>query len=222
MNLSEKIKKLRAENNLTQEQLAEKLQVSRSTISSWETGRSYPDLEMVIEICDYFNVSLDFLLREDEKMVRKLNFGIKQKRMLIVLVSILLVLLVNTFVSVAPFKANPNSLEISNVNMNRDLSYNGEDPNRDWNTTINLTLKSKNLFFKPVGDDMLVFNENGNLSLLTNLTFSIFNIFDMHRFVKADQSVLIDENVSNEDITLKLYGDQSNNLIPFEISNINN
>ncbi|MFZ0446508.1 MAG: helix-turn-helix transcriptional regulator [Bacillus sp. (in: firmicutes)] len=222
MHLSEKMKRLRAENNLTQEQLAEKLQVSRSTISSWETGRSYPDLEMVIELCDCFNVSLDFLLREDEKMVRKLNFGIKQKRMLIVLVIILALLLVNILVSATPFKANPNNLEISNVNMIRDLSYNGGDTNRDWNTTINLTIKSKNLFFKPIGDDMLVFNENGNLSLQTNWTFSIFNIFDTHRFVKADQSVLIDENISNEDITLKLYGDKSNNLIPFEISNINN
>ncbi|WP_411830086.1 helix-turn-helix transcriptional regulator [Metasolibacillus meyeri] len=54
---------MRVENKLTQEQLAEKLQVSRSTISSWETGRSYPDLEMIIVICDCFHVSLDFLLR---------------------------------------------------------------------------------------------------------------------------------------------------------------
>ncbi|MBU7592848.1 helix-turn-helix domain-containing protein [Metabacillus halosaccharovorans] len=222
MNLSEKIKKIRADNNLTQELLAEKLQVSRSTISSWETGRSYPDLEMVVEICDRFNVSLDFLLREDEKMVRKLNFGIKQKRLLTVLVIILVVLLVNTFVSKIPFKANPNSLEISNVKMVRDLSYNGGDPNRDWNTTINLTVKSKNLFFKPIGDDMLVFNKNGNLSLQTNWTFSILNIFDIHRFDKADQSVLIDENVSNEDITLKLHEGKSNKLISFEIYNINN
>jgi transcriptional regulator with XRE-family HTH domain len=122
MNLSEKIKKLRSENNLTQEQLAGKLQVSRSTISSWETGRSFPDLEMIIDICDSFHVSLDFLLREDEKMVRKLNFGIKQKRMLIVLVIILFVLLVNTYVSAVPLAANPNSLEISNVNMVRDLT----------------------------------------------------------------------------------------------------
>ena len=203
MNLSEKMKSLRAENNLTQEQLAEKLQVSRSTISSWETGRSYPDLEMVIELCDCFNVSLDFLLREDEKMVRKLNFGIKQKRMLIALVIILALLLVNTLVSTTPFKANPNNLEISNVNMIRDFSYNGGDTNRDWNTTINLTMKSKNLFFKPVADDILVFNDNGNLSLQTNWSFSIFNIFDTHRIVKADQSVLINENISNEDITLK-------------------
>jgi len=222
MNLSGKIKKLRTENNLTQEQLAEKLQVSRSTISSWETGRSYPDLEMVIEICDCFNVSLDFLLREDEKMVRKLNFGIKQKRILIVIVIILLVLLINTLVSMQSFKANPNNLEISNVIMVRDLSYNGGDPYRDWNTTIDLTVKSKNIFFKPVGDDMLVFNENGHLAIQTNWTFNIFNIFEMQRSVRDHQSVLIDKNVSNEDITLKLKGDESNNLIPFKISNINN
>ena len=54
MNLSEKIKKLRAENKLTQEQLAKNLQVSRSTISSWETGRSYPDLEMIIDNLQLF------------------------------------------------------------------------------------------------------------------------------------------------------------------------
>lgn len=222
MNLSGKIKKLRAENNLTQEQLAEKLKVSRSTISSWETGRSYPDLEMVIEICDCFNVSLDFLLREDEKMVRKLNFGTKQKRMLIGLVVILAILLINTVVSTTSFQANPKGLEISNVNMIRDLSYNGENPDRDWNTTINLDMKSKNEFFKPVTDDLLVFNDNGNLTLQTNWSFSLFNIFDTQRTVQAVQSVLINENVSSKDITLKLHGDKSNNIIPLHMSNINN
>ncbi|TYS50985.1 helix-turn-helix transcriptional regulator [Bacillus infantis] len=219
MDLSLKIKKLRAENNLTQEQLAEKLQVSRSTISSWETGRSYPDLEMVIGICDSFNVSLDFLLREDEKMVKKLNFGIKQKRLLIGLVVIFTVLLINTVVSSASFQANPKSLEISNVSVIRDLSYNGENPDRDWNTTINLDLKSKNVFFKPVSEDLLVFNDNGNLALQTNWSFSLFNIFDTQRTVQADQSVLINENVSNDDITLKIHGYKK--LIPFHISDIN-
>ncbi|WP_053367872.1 helix-turn-helix transcriptional regulator [Bacillus sp. FJAT-27245] len=222
MNLSVKIKKLRADNNLTQEQLAEKLQVSRSTISSWETGRSYPDLEMVIVICDRFNVSLDFLFREDEQMVRKLNFGIKQKRMLIGLVVILLVLLLNTVVSTISFQANPKSLEISNVRMIRDLSYNGEDRYRDWNTIINLDMKSKNVFFKPVSDDLLVFNDKGKLTFQTNWSFSLFNIFDINRTVHADQSVLIKENVSKDDIMLKLRGDKSNKLIPFHLSNINN
>ena len=222
MNLSEKIKKLRAENKLTQEQLAEKLKVSRSTISSWETGRSYPDLEMVIEICDCFNVSLDFLLREDEVMVRKLNFGIKQKRMLIALVIILALFLVNSVVSTLTFEANPKSLEISNVHMIRDHNYNGEDANRDWNTIINLEMKSKNLFFKPIADELLVFEDNGMLTLKTNWSFSLFNIFDTYRTVKADQSVLLNENIANDDIKLSIHGEKSNKVIPFNISDINN
>src|SRR5690625_4999015 len=160
MNLSVKLKTLRTEKNLTQEQLAEKLQVSRSTISSWETGRSYPDLEMVIEICDCFNVSLDYLLREDEKMVRKLNFGTKQKRWLIGIVITLAFLLFNTVISSLTFQANPKHLEVSNVTMIRDVSYNGENPDRDWNTTINLDMKSKNIFFKPIAVELLVFNDN--------------------------------------------------------------
>ncbi len=213
---------MRVENKLTQEQLAEKLQVSRSTISSWETGRSYPDLEMVIVICDCFHVSLDFLLREDEKMVRKLNFGIKQKRILIGLVFILAVLLINTLLSTTSFQANLKSLEISNVNIIRDISYNGESPNRDWNTTINLDMKSKNVFFKPVVNDLLVFNDKGNLTIQTNWSFSIFNIFDTQRTFQANQSVLISDDVSNEDITLKLHGDKSDRLIPFHLSDINN
>ena len=221
MNLSEKIKKLRAENKLTQEQLAEKLKVSRSTISSWETGRSYPDLEMVIEICDCFNVSLDFLLREDEVMVRKLNFGIKQKRMLIALVIILALFLVNSVVSTLTFEANPKSLEISSVHMIRDLNYNGEDANRDWNTTINLEMKSKNPFFKPIADELLVFEDNGTLTMQTNWSFSLFNIFDTYRTVKADQSVLINEDILNDNIKFKLHGEKSNKVIPFNISDIN-
>lgn len=220
MNLSGKIKKLRAENKLTQEQVAEKLKVSRSTISSWETGRSYPDLEMVIEICDCFNVSLDFLLREDEKMVQKLNFGIKQKRMLIALVVILTLFLVNTVVSTVTFEANPKSLKISNVLMIRDHNYNGEDPNRDWNTTISLEMKSKNLFFKPIADELLVFEDNGMLTMQTNWSFSLFNIFDTYRTVKADQSVLINENIQNDDIIFKLHG-AKDQKISFNISDIN-
>ena len=222
MNLSEKIKKLRAKNKLTQEQLAKNLQVSRSTISSWETGRSYPDLEMIIDICNCFNVSLDFLLREDAKMVRELNFASKQRKILITVVGVLTILLANVLISSTSFEANPKSLEISNVSMVRDFSYNGEDPYRDWNTKIRLDIKSKNLFFKPVADSLLIFEDNGNLTIRTNWYFSIFNIFDMQRTIQDTQSVLINGNLSNDDITLKLNEDKSNKLIPFHIVDINN
>lgn len=177
---------------------------------------------MVIEICDCFNVSLDFLLREDEVMVRKLNFGIKQKRMLIALVIILALFLVNTVVSTLTFKANPNTLEINNVHMIRDHNYNGGYAYRDWNTTINLEMKSKNPFFKPVADELLVFEDNGMLTMQTNWSFNIFNIFDTYRTVRAGQSVLINKNISNDNIIFKLDEEKSNKVIPFTISDINN
>lgn len=221
MNLSGKIKKLRAENNLTQEQLAQNLQVSRSTISSWETGRSYPDLQMIIDICDRFNVSLDFLLREDEKMVRKLNFASKQKKLLVAVVVTLIILLGNMMLSTIAFEANPNSLEVSEVNMIRDVSYNGGDPYRDWNTTIQLDLKSNNVFFKPVADDLLVFEDNGKLELQTYWSFSLLNIFDTQRIVHATQSVLIDSNLSEDEIKVKVRGAKSKNTIPFHLVDTN-
>lgn len=72
MNFSNQIKKIRIDNNLTQEQLGEKLSVSRQTISSWETNRNLPDLEMVVTIAKLFQLSLDQLILGDDTMTTKL------------------------------------------------------------------------------------------------------------------------------------------------------
>lgn len=66
MELSEKIQKLRKEHNLTQEQLAEQLFVSRTAVSKWETGRGMPSMESLQMIARLFNISLDDLLRAEE------------------------------------------------------------------------------------------------------------------------------------------------------------
>ena len=50
---------------MTQETLAEKLNVSRQTISKWELGTSQPSMDMIVVISDHFHVSTDYLLRED-------------------------------------------------------------------------------------------------------------------------------------------------------------
>ena len=70
------IKDLRKENNFTQEQLAEKFNVSRRTVSRWETGSNMPDLDILIEISEYYNVDLRELLdgeRKSEKMNKELE-----------------------------------------------------------------------------------------------------------------------------------------------------
>ncbi len=70
MNFSEKLQKIRKENNITQEQLADKLNVSRQAVSKWESGTAYPDTEKLIQISKIFNISLDELInnRETEKI----------------------------------------------------------------------------------------------------------------------------------------------------------
>ena len=72
MNMGDKIKQRRTELNMTQEQLADKLSVSRSTVANWESGRNYPDLQLIASIADVLGLSLDELLREDCEMIRKI------------------------------------------------------------------------------------------------------------------------------------------------------
>lgn len=69
MDLGEKIITMRNEKNLSQEQLAEKLNVTRQTISNWENGKFYPDIDSLVNLSKYFNVSLDDLLSYDEKVL---------------------------------------------------------------------------------------------------------------------------------------------------------
>lgn len=64
MNLGEKITQLRKQKGLSQDALAHELNVSRQSISKWETGSSTPELEKLVALCDLFQVSLDELVRD--------------------------------------------------------------------------------------------------------------------------------------------------------------
>ena len=62
MQFYEKLSKLRKANNLSQEQLAEKLNVTRQAVSKWESGESYPDMAKIIQLCKILNCSLNELM----------------------------------------------------------------------------------------------------------------------------------------------------------------
>ena len=66
MEFNEKLQQLRKQTNLTQEQLAEKLFVSRTAISKWESGKGYPNIESLKSISQVFSVSIDELLSGEE------------------------------------------------------------------------------------------------------------------------------------------------------------
>ena len=66
MNFSEKLLTLRKANELTQEQLAEKRDVSRQSISKWESGQATPELDKIVALSAIFNVTTDYLLKSSE------------------------------------------------------------------------------------------------------------------------------------------------------------
>lgn len=75
MELSNQMKKYRTEAGLSQDALAEKIFVSRQTISNWETGKNYPDVNSLLRMSEVFGVSVDALLKGDveemKEMVKK-------------------------------------------------------------------------------------------------------------------------------------------------------
>ena len=80
MDIAQRLKDARIKNNLTQEQVAEKILVSRVTLSHWENGKSLPDIVSLIALSDLFNLSLDELIKGDMKMTEKVKADAKKAK----------------------------------------------------------------------------------------------------------------------------------------------
>ncbi|MEB6088235.1 helix-turn-helix domain-containing protein [Enterococcus casseliflavus] len=108
MTIGEKIKSKRSEKKYTQEDLANLLHVSRSTISSWEVGRTYPDLDMVVKISNLFDITLDELLKEDKVMTRSLSNQIRNNKYYKVTIAILIFSLVASIIGMYMYTKSLN------------------------------------------------------------------------------------------------------------------
>lgn len=73
MEIGKQLKDARISSGLTQEGVAEKINVSRQTISNWENEKTYPDIISVIALSDIYSISLDDLLKGDKKMIGHLE-----------------------------------------------------------------------------------------------------------------------------------------------------
>jgi len=71
LEVSSQIKKYRSNMGISQEELAEKVYVSRQTVSNWETGKNYPDIHSLLLLSSLFNVSLDQLIKGDVVIMKK-------------------------------------------------------------------------------------------------------------------------------------------------------
>lgn len=73
MNLSNKIIQLRKQKGWSQEELANQLQISRQAVSKWESGKSLPDTDKIIQLSQLFNVTTDYLLLGKENENQETN-----------------------------------------------------------------------------------------------------------------------------------------------------
>ena len=73
MDFGKKLTKLRKEKGLSQEDLANELNVSRQAVSKWESNNSYPETEKIIVLCKIFNCSMDELIGLKESKIKNKN-----------------------------------------------------------------------------------------------------------------------------------------------------
>lgn len=149
MNIGDRLKGYRKSSRLTQEQVAKKLYVSRATISSWETNRTFPDIEKIVYLSEIYQVSLDQLLREEPKIMETVKLErkkLKRYKILKLIAAILSILFIiyNIYWFLAVYPKNEK------------LS--------DWNKTeSNYYLKKDNYIFQSHSLKYLEPLHNGNI-----------------------------------------------------------
>lgn len=79
MSINERLYKLRKEKNISQEELANEIGVSRQTISKWETGESTPDFDKIIPLCEFYGITSDELLSGKKDIIVTKEENVKSK-----------------------------------------------------------------------------------------------------------------------------------------------
>lgn len=207
MTIAEMIKKTRTEANMTQGEYGAKFGVSRQTVSSWENERSLPDLQMLIDICNTYHVSLDQLLNEDKEFVEKIDFYNKYKKIIrLVGMCLLAGLLIFALIFF--------NWKITERNMNQAFEMNAErlgfvkgelyelekDNIRYRLPNQKLPFLKKDFHVKNSYADFIIEDTEISISLYDGEDFTIeFNHFrSIKGFFNKDDHIEIKENTLNE------------------------
>ena len=169
MELSIKVKKIRTDNKLTQEQFAEKMLVSRTAVSKWENGTCYPSIDALKYMSKMFNISLDKLLSSEEileiaKEENQSNIA-KYNGLLFCLLDIVRIIFI--FLPLYSYKVNNFVYSVMLFKTN------------DLGLTIKIIFMLFYIVFFVLGIIELIFNNKGNNSLISkiSLLLDVISIF---------------------------------------------
>ena len=151
------INELRKKNNLSQDEFANLFHVSRQTVSSWENGKSYPDVEMLIKISQHFGISVDDLVTNETHLTTSNKSKTKSRLWLIALPIFVLICVI------AVVMLNKHKIQSVNFSMKDDKTYRSNDT-----AQTSLTV-AKGYFTVPKAGKLEVkvnaTTDNGNLHL---------------------------------------------------------
>ena len=160
MELSKKIKQIRNDNKLTQEQFAEKMLVSWTAVSKWENGTCYPSIDSLKYMSLIFNISLDKLLSSEEileiaKTENQSNIS-NYNSLLFCLLDIVRIIFI--FLPLYSYKTNDFIYSVSLLNSN------------DLGTTLKIVFMLIFIMFLILGIIELIFNFKGNNKLINKIS----------------------------------------------------
>lgn len=111
MKIGDKLRQARLRKNMTQEEVAEKIFVSRQSISNWENNKTYPDIGNVIALSDLYEISLDELLKGSDSFMKHLEEStdlVKSNKKLIgiIILALLTMIIIALFTEFMPERLN--------------------------------------------------------------------------------------------------------------------
>ena len=149
MKISERIKKYREENHITQQELANKLYVSKQAISKWENDKSLPDVSMYPAIASLLNITVDELMGLE---IRKKELNKDKKKILFVIILCSIILTIGCLIVINPFKMIEKASIINETENALDIklpkieTYNIIEYN-DWVSANNYMYPQKMYYF---------------------------------------------------------------------------
>lgn len=157
------IKEKRTKSGLTQEDLAKKLHVSRSTISNWEINRNYPDIKLIVNISNILEIPLKELLQEESDIVNRLSEDTiirkkisKRNKILYFLIFIFLISLLSVVIYLSNINDISNKKEIAGAYISKEKLY----------------IKTDLPIYKSIGGYFVDINNNAiEVSIFTKLSF---------------------------------------------------
>lgn len=207
--IGRKIKEARTKKKMTQQELSDLLNVSRSAISNWEGGRNYPDLDMIVQLSDILEISLNQLLREDKIMIKEISKeqrkNSKRKNLLKIIIPLFIVSLFTTGYLLYIETSTVYNIFSPSINKTITLENNAKKTNEfEFSYT-------KNIFWKKE-----IINTDGSIS---EIEISIINkktnniIYNVS--IKPGESHKLDLLKKNTEYTIKLNGEDGVYLLKF-------